>query len=333
MLSFTRRHLSMAAALCVTLAFLALALRHVQIAKLLDIFSQARWPWVAVMCLLSLVDLAVRAWRWKLLLHDAAPKAPAGLLFRLEAVGIALNNILFLRLGEFARAYMAGRELGVPVLAALSSVGVERALDLAALLSLFCWVGATSSDFSYPQLLRAGAILLILTVGGLVFLAAAGKPLKPGGSWHQKLSRWPKIQDLASQMALGASVLRQPAAAAAAAAGSLGLWLIDASFYWAGARALRLGSVLGFKRSVLVLAWSGAGTALPAAPGAFGTFEDFVKSLLMNFKVSAQKAFAYAFFNHMVAYIFVTLLGLAFLYHEGLTLTEIKGALRHGRDV
>ncbi|HVC09714.1 MAG TPA: lysylphosphatidylglycerol synthase transmembrane domain-containing protein [Elusimicrobiota bacterium] len=332
MLSFTRRHLSAAAALAVTLAFLALALRHVQVGKLWEIFSQARWRWVAIMCALSLADLSVRAWRWRLLLSDAAPEAPAKLLFRLEAVGIALNNILFLRLGEFARAYMAGRELDVPVLAALSSVGVERALDLAALLSLFCWVGSTSPDFSYPGFLRAGAVLLVLTVGGLVFLAAAGKPLKPGGSWHKKLSRWPKIQDLASQMALGASVLRRPAAATAAAAGSLGLWIIDSLFYWAGARALQLGSVLGFKRSVLVLTWSGAGTALPAAPGAFGTFEDFVKSLLMDFKVSAQKAFAYAFFNHMVAYIFVTLLGLAFLYQEGLSLAELKGALRHGRD-
>ncbi|MDE1976415.1 MAG: hypothetical protein KGI84_04045, partial [Elusimicrobia bacterium] len=78
--------------------------------------------------------------------------------------------------------------------------------------------------------------------------------------------------------------------------------------------------------------WSGAGTALPAAPGAFGTFEDFVKSLLMEFNLSSQKAFAYAFFNHMVGYIFVTSLGLAFLYYEGLTLAELKGALRHGRD-
>ncbi|MDE1976805.1 MAG: flippase-like domain-containing protein, partial [Elusimicrobia bacterium] len=215
MLSFTRRHLSAAAALCVTLAFLALALRHVQIGKLWDIFGRARWAWVAAMCAFSLADLAVRAWRWRLLLREAAPEAPAGLLFRLEAVGIALNNILFLRLGEFARAYMAARELDVPVMAALSSVGVERALDLAALLSLFCWVGTTSPDFSYPKLLHAGAVLLAATVGGLVFLAAAGKPLKPGGSWHRRLARWPKIQDLASQMALGASVLRRPPAAAA----------------------------------------------------------------------------------------------------------------------
>ena len=331
MLTPTRRHLSAALAMAVTLGFLALALRHVSLARLGNILSRARWNWVAVLCALALTDLSIRAWRWRLLLKDAAPGASTWLLFRLEAIGIALNNILFLRLGEFARAYLAARESNAPMLASLSSVAVERALDLAALLALFCWVGSTARDFSYPGFLRFGFFCLLGVISGLVFLAIAGKPLKPGGSWHEKMSAWPKIRDLASQMSLGASVLRNPAAAAAAVIGSLGLWMVDALYYWAGAKALRLGSVLGFRRSILVLTWSAAGTALPAAPGAFGTFEDFVKTLLMNFGVSAQQAFAYAFFNHMVSYVFVTVLGLAFLYREGLNLGEIKTAIGRGR--
>ena len=91
---------------------------------------------------------------------------------------------------------------------------------------------------------------------------------------------------------------------------------------------MSLGHAMGYARSVLVLSWAGAASALPAAPGAFGTVEAFVKSLLVDFGVTPAQALAYAVFTHVTMYLFITFLGLAFLYQFGLSFTELGAAVR-----
>jgi uncharacterized membrane protein YbhN (UPF0104 family) len=141
------------------------------------------------------------------------------------------------------------------------------------------------------------------------------------------LRRWPKLHDLVAQLAAGAAVLRQPVAALQAAALSLLLWAVDAGMYWAGARALDLGELMSYGRSVLVLSSAGAAAAVPAAPGGLGTFEAAVKKILEAFGASAPAAFGYAVFTHMVMLVSVTAIGVFYLYRVGLSLGELQAAL------
>lgn len=327
-----RKNLSAAGALGLTAVFLVLALRNVRLSELWEVLSGALWRWIPAMAAVSLLDLAVRALRWRILLSRAA-KPSVFLLFRLEAIGLSVNNVLFLRLGELARAFLAGRELGIPLATALSSVAVERALDVAALLSLFCAAAAAYPALVPAPLLRAALMLLAGVIAALVLLALAEGPLEPGGLWERRLRSWPRLHDLVSQLAAGAAVLRDARAGTQVALLSLALWGADAWLYWAGARALGLGWAVDYPRSILILSWAGAGAALPAAPGAFGTFEAMVKSILVSFGASAHQALGYAVFNHMVMYTVVTGLGLVFLYRVGLSLGELRAALerRPGR--
>lgn len=325
-MSRRRKAASAALALAVTGGCLVLAARNVRFAELRDVLSRARWAWLVPLVGISLADLAIRAVRWRILLKRAAD-APAPLMFRLEAIGIALNNVLFMRLGEVARAFLAARDLGVPTMTVLASVAVERALDVAALLTLFSIASAGAPELVPLPLRRAGPLALAAAIGALVMLAFAEKPLLPGGAWERRLRRWPALHKLVAQLAAGAAVLREPLAAGQAALLSLLLWSIDAGFYWAGARALDLGSIVDYPRSILILSWAGAGAALPAAPGAFGTFEALVKSILVDLGAPDAAAFGYAVFNHMIGYIIVTVLGLAFLWKVELSLAELQTAL------
>lgn len=326
-----RRAASVALGLAVTGVFMLLAVRNVRFADLWSVLAAARRGWLAPMLAISLLDLAIRAARWKLLLKRTK-HAPAGRLFRLEAIGIALNNVLFMRLGELARAFLAARELGIPAMTALASVAVERALDVSALLTLFCAVSATAgAGIVTPSARRAALLVLCGALGALAVLALAERPLAPGGSWELRLRRWPAVHRLVSQLAAGAAVLREPAAALEAASWSLLLWSVDAAFYWFGARALGLGAFVDYPRSILILSWAGAGAALPAAPGAFGAFEALVKAILVDFGVPDAAALGYAVFNHMAGYLVVTALGLAFLWRVGLSLGELTDALERWR--
>lgn len=317
----SRRALSIGLGLGMTALFLWLAARNVSLPELAAALAAARWRWLPFMLGMGLADLVIRAARWKILLWRAAPRAGVWTLFKLEAIGLALNNVLFLRVGELARAFLAGRELGAHVASTLASVAVERALDVAALLLLFCAAAALAPQFVPAALRRAGLLALCGVLAAIGALAVG-----EGQVW--RLKRWPGVHRLAAQLAQGAAVLREPAPAAAAAVLSLGLWSVDALVYWAGARALSLGALVSYPRAILVLSWAGAAAALPAAPGAFGTFEALVKSILVDFGAGPDAAFACAVFTHMTTYLTATVLGLLFLWQVGLSFGELTRAVQ-----
>lgn len=319
-----KRRLAVAAGLGATAFFLWLGLRGVEFHRLEEALANARWGWLLPMGGIVFLDMLVRALRWRVLLSRAAPGASLLELLRLEAVGLAVNNVLFMRLGELARAALSARRLGVSAPAALASVAIERALDVAALLAIFLAASAAAPGFVDPRVTRGAGLLLAVAVGALVLLAAAETSLAEGGALERRLRRWPRLHSFIEQLALGAAVLRSPAAAAQAAGYSLGLWSVDAGLYWAGARALGLGGLMDYPRSVLTLSWAGASSALPAAPGAIGTFEAVVRDILVRFGAEPAQGFAFAFVCHSVMYLLVTATGLACLWSIGASLAGLR---------
>ena len=320
-----KRGLSIALGLGGTGFFLWLALRNVKLGDLAGALSGARWIWLIPMTAIVYLDLFVRAARWRVLLSRARPDAPLLELARLEAIGLGVNNVLFLRLGELVRGVLAARRLEMSAFAAIASVVVERALDVAALLTIFIVASGLAPGFVPPRMRLAAELVLAGALGALAVLAFAETAVAPGGIFERALRPWPKVHSLVEQLALGAAVLREPASALQAAAWSLALWSVDAGIYWAGARALGLGEIMNYPRAVLALSWAGASSALPAAPGAIGTFEAVVKSILVQFGASPEQALAYALVCHMVMYLLVTVTGLILLYRVGLSLSELSG--------
>jgi len=312
-------------AFAITGFFLWLALRKVDFAALGQALSQARLRWIVPMCVIVYLDLLVRALRWRVLLsRTRALPAPVWDLFKLSAIGLAVNNVLLLRLGELARAGLAARRLAIPAAAALASVAIERALDVAALLTIFILAERYVVGVVPVHVVRAAMLLLAGAIGALIVLAAAESSLAPGGFAERRLRPWPRVHTFVEQLALGAAVLRSPSAAAYAALLSLTLWTVDAGLYWATARALGLEAVMDYPRAVLTLSWAGAISAIPAAPGGIGTFEAFVASILHTFGATPEAGLAYALLAHMVMYLLVTVTGLVFLSREGVSLAQLR---------
>jgi uncharacterized membrane protein YbhN (UPF0104 family) len=320
-----KRNLSIVVGLACTGFFLWLALRNVKLADLAAALSGAHWGWLVPMGLIVYLDLFVRGARWRVLLSRARPDAPVLELTRLESIGLGVNNVLPSRLGELLRGVLAARRLDMSTFAALASVVVERALDVAALLTIFIVASGLETGFVAPKFRLAAELLLAGAVAALAVLAFAETAVAPGGFLERALRRWPKVHSLVEQLALGAAVLRDPASALQAAAWSLALWSLDAGVYWAGARALGLGAIMNYPRAVLALSYAGASSAIPAAPGAIGTFEEIVKKIVVEFGASPEQALAYALVCHMTMYLLVTVTGLVLLYRVGLSLTELRG--------
>lgn len=328
----SKKILSGGVAFTVTGFFLWLALRKVEFASLGAALSSARVGWLVPMIIVIFADLLVRAARWRVLLsRTRALPAPVWDLFKLEAIGLAVNNVLLLRLGEIARALLAARRLGIPLAASLASVAIERALDVAALLTIFVLASRLAPGIAPAYVVHSACLLLAGAIGALIVLAAAESSLAPEGFIERRLRPWPRVHRFVEQLALGAAVLRSPSAAAKAVVLSLLLWTLDAVLYWAGAFALGLGSIMDYPRAVLTLSWAGAISAIPAAPGSIGTFENFVASILRTFGAAPEAALAYALLTHMIMYILVTVTGLLFLSREGVSLAQLRADVESGK--
>ncbi len=315
----TRARISVAISLVTTAAFLALALRKVDFKALVPWLMRMDWRWIPLLVFLGLWDLAMRAARWRLLLAPLA-KASVAELFGLETMGLAVNNILFFRLGEFARTALAGRRLQLPFMSVFSTVIVERYLDVASLATLFSSAAWLLPGF-LPEAARRAALWLPVGLwGGLAAFVLLRSAFGPGGAISGRLSSWPKVQAAVVELSAGALAMRGRLAAGIIACGFL-LWSSDAVIYWVSARALGL-DMIDFPRAVLVLSWAGAGAALPAVPGAFGTFEAMVKNIAMRCGASPTQAFGYAFVTHMAGYLMVTALGLFFLFKAEVAIAD-----------
>lgn len=319
-----KRALTIALGLAGTSFFLWLALKDVDLGQLRRALGEAQWVWLIPMTVIVYLDLLIRGVRWRVLLSKARPGASSLELARLEAIGLGVNNVLFLRLGELARGVLAAKRLDMSVFAALASVVVERALDVAALLAIFIVASGLAPGYA-PSAVRVGAELVLAgALAALALLAVAETAVAPGGLIERSLRRWPKIHSLIEQLALGATVLRDPLTALNAMGLSLLLWTVDAGLYWAGARALGLGRFMDYPRAVLALSWAGATSAIPAAPGAIGSFEKIVATIVHDFGAAPEQALAYALVCHMVMYLLVTATGLILLYRIGLSLADLR---------
>lgn len=322
----TRRTQSLILGLILSGACLYLALRPVEFGLLWESLKTMRLKWLPAIVAIPLLDISLRALRWKWLLPPEAKTKWAD-LFQILCIGLALNNILPLRLGELARAYLSRQKGKISFWTALATIFVERVLDSLVILGLF--LAAASFWTLTPQLdqlHQVGKILfvvLLLALVAVIFMPSLGWGLDPSAP-SQGFDPVKSFRKLLRQFRLGAAALKSPARLAAVSALSLLAWLVNASIFLFTAKAMGLASV-SYPHSLALLASAGASTMLPAAPGYFGTMELIVSQVLRQMvEVSPELALSLAGVSHLGSYLPVTLLGIFFLYHTGHSLREIQ---------
>ncbi|HEV8150058.1 MAG TPA: lysylphosphatidylglycerol synthase transmembrane domain-containing protein [Gemmatimonadales bacterium] len=331
-----RRWLTAVLGVLVTLALLSWVLHGTSLSDILAHLREARpWPLLAAV-LIATAAFGLRTIRWRLLLR--APEGgplPWSALWHATAMGFMANNTLPFRLGEVLRSYAASRLGGVPLATALSSIAVERALDLLTLVALLGLAlfrtglpaGTVIAGSRLDTLaLRAGVLCVLIFAAALLvvlFPLSAERLLRA-------LVPFPRLADrlvkLIEGLRKGFEVLRRPARLALAVLWSLAVWLANgASFYVAFAA---FGIQVDFAGALLVQTLLAFGVAAPSTPGYFGVFELVVAAALKLFGVSTAVAVAYGITYHITTFIPITLLGLYSLVRTGLHVRDATAARR-----
>lgn len=105
--------------------------QRVTLEELLKAFTEANPFYILLSFLVVTLTLVVKSWRWQMLLTTPEEKPPFAPLFWAFNLGAYINLILpFMRMGEVARLFAVDWMTNVGKVRALSTIVVEKLLDL-----------------------------------------------------------------------------------------------------------------------------------------------------------------------------------------------------------
>ncbi|MBW2275556.1 MAG: flippase-like domain-containing protein [Deltaproteobacteria bacterium] len=310
--------------------------RGIPLGDVLTAMKSANLPLLLVFSVPAYIaSVWVRALRWR---HFTNPIAeiPRSALFRAQAIGFLVNNVVPLRIGEFVRAWALARETKNSATAILGTVVIERTLDVASVLLLaaasLTWAGR-SGDGS-TGLLAQGALLLLpvgcFPVVGLVILRLWPAQIIAIARWFARplpARVGDTLERLLGSFSAGLGSLSGGSHLFWILFHTLVIWLLLSTIpVIAGIVAFDLD--LGPPVEMLMTSWIllaavGVAVAIPSAPGFFGTYQLAFNAVLERFGVEPATALAIGLVVWFVFWITLVSLGLLVLRTQHTSLGEL----------
>jgi len=318
-----------AVGLLVSAVALVVTFRHVNLGDFGRALASAHLVWLVPALACFFVTFALRALRWAVLLGGT----PFWTTFQALNVGYMMNSILPLRVGEVGRAYVLCEQTGMRMARALSSVVVERVIDLASVVLLFAgFARLVPMPPAFSQAASLGAVAVVVAVvsgATLVWKADAAEALlRP---WLGRVGvradwAWARFHEVCA----GFRAVGSGGRLGAVVGLTLAIWAMTILIaYFAMAAFLEPDATA----AGLVVVVSNLGGALPSAPGGLGVVQGFAKmALVAPFHVPEDRALAYVFVWSLGQQLFLVLLGLLALARLGMSLGQAKRKAEEGGE-
>jgi uncharacterized protein (TIRG00374 family) len=236
------------------------------------------------------------------------------------------NTILPARLGEVVRAYVVSRSEKVGVARVLSTILLEKILDIITMM-LFLLVLLpflrVEDWIKQSALVLGGGVLLAFLV--CLLMAARRREAEKFIGWF--LSKLPakignKLNEFTIEILDTLKVLLNFKVSLNLWLQSIVMWAINITLYLMIAWAINLN--LSFEQSVLVMITTNLGMAVPSSPGNVGTFELVIKVTLLPFFPGQESLIlSFALLQHFVSFLPVVILGAFYSWREGVYLGKV----------
>jgi uncharacterized protein (TIRG00374 family) len=315
----------------VSVVCLYFAFQGIQFDKLLEALRDFNYLWLIPASLVFLVSYLARVFRWQLLFAPQEIRFTS--TFHALNIGYFLSNILPARLGDIVRAYLIGEFENVSKARALSTVVVERLSDGLATVLLLVF----SAIFvpSIPDVAKQGALVVAASgIGGVLFLIALSFQKERGLALVRRLTapipilQNPKLWGAVESLIDGFAILRSPRPLLGVGAWALIAWVTGAIMWWIvmiGSNLQANGARLPLHAALLTMTITALAVIVPSSPGYIGVFHFGVQVTLSSiYGVDKSAALSYAFIIHAFTYIWLIVLGIYSMWHEGLTYQKLQ---------
>ncbi len=328
---WSRREWRLLAGLALSVVCLGLAVRGTSPQALWQALATAQWQWIGPAIVLVLAGTAFKTLRWQVLFFPQ--RVPLARLWSIFCIGQMLNTLLPARAGEVGRLYYVGEVEGTSRSQALSTIVVEKMVDLIMLalayLLVAAWLATTS--IVLPDWLHAAGTVVLplagLALGGLLVLAYFGRPAWQ--SVRRVLAPLPpawreRVEAAVERAMVGFEALRHPPTSLRVWLWSLLAWIFSVATNVLVFRAFEID--LGWSAALLLVVVLMSGVAVPPLPGNLGVFPYLCQLTLSLFGVPAETGLVYGLVLQAVAYLPLVVLGLVLLLRENWTLRRASSA-------
>jgi uncharacterized protein (TIRG00374 family) len=313
----------------VSLVALAVVLRSVDLGRTVDVLVRAAPAWIAVAVAFIVVDVLVRAVRWRGLLapvRDVAFRPVLGYLL----VGYLANNVLPARLGELVRSHYLGDREGISRTTTLGTVVVERVVDTAVVVAIAAVaIVVLNVRGVVTSAVALGAAIVALLVLGLA-LGIAAHRLPGADAVARRAARWPRIGELATKLRGGLAVAGHPRTLVGALLLSAAAWGATLLAFAAAGQAVGLELRIG--EAALLSSGVALASAIPAGPGYLGTFELAAVKVAEALGLPPEPAFAMALLVHASILLVTSVGGLVALTRLGWRRSSATTVASDARD-
>lgn len=282
---------------------IALLWRYVEWGELAAAFRRADFPALVAGAFMVCLCYVIFALRWRLLL-TMKPGLPLRTVFSILMTGYVTNLFLPLRSGDILRAVLVDREFGYGTMRALSSIVLERLLDIIAL--LLCGLLAFALA-DVPKALQE--TLVSLTLMGLVIclgiaaLVWSGKSLaylskaSPAGFRRIPDAAVRAVADFGESLKRLAEDNRSARVRLLAIAALSGMgWSMFAGAMVACVMAVRPETPIGAGIALAVV--TNLGASIPSSPASIGVYHALGVVTLSAWGMSTGDALAIATVSH-----------------------------------
>lgn len=290
------------------LVFLWLAVRNADLDTVWDSLRDADAGLVLLAVVAFGLVYAFQAARWRRI--AATPDVRLTRFYEMTVSGVAVNNVLPGRLGDFLRARWLGLAARMPAGKAFATVILDRAFDLVVLVGLLVvGIASVASSGWLVELAAAGLVVVLGIVGVLLFARTYIDRRERDRRERGLLRRLVRdaVERLAEPLGRRHLLVWLGLSLAAWASWALAALLIARS----------LGIELSLTEALFVTAVLNLGSAVPSSPGYVGTYEWLGVASLGLLGIDNEPALAFTILLHAAWYVPTTLAGAVALGARG----------------
>ncbi len=313
--------------LLISVLFLFIALRGLQIADVWEGIKSADFIWLFPGIIIYFIAVWIRAFRWHLFLRPIKI-IPVNKIFPIVTIGYMGNNIYPARAGEILRAVVLKHQHKVPVSASLATIIIERVIDGVIMLGFIILnlseITTLPGAGEFAETIRSvalwGSIIFISALS--FFLLAAVFPERAKNILFLMIEKaipknWRgKAQSISQRFIIGLRSLSSPIDVIIIFFVSIVIWLLETGFYWFIMLAFPFR--VSFLTLMLMNGVLNLFTAIPSTPGYVGTFDAPGIAMLTAFGVNPEISASYTLLLHAALWLPITIVGGLFFSKVGL---------------
>ena len=302
-------------------------LRHIDVNEIGHAFAKADLGALSLAVAAFSVGLGCKIERWRRMLLQSNGELTWADCYGPMVASVAANNVLPFRAGDIMRSFGFNGRLGINASVSLTTIVVERLLDLLIVIS-FLGLALITFGIDSSRVIGVGGGVLLSSAVALLSVLLFPRMLRPLLFWGAGL-----IARLSP--GLGSGVERELGKIFAALeytaksrtmcgliAWSLLAWTAEGCAFWFTAMAMQ--TIEAPAVAWLALPAATLSTMIPSTPGYVGTFDYFTTQAMTVGGNTLANSVAYAFLVHLVLWLPPTLAGGIYLFFNPPSMAPVK---------